>query len=79
MTKTLTIPPPKKNAKGTPPARTETKKNLEIPDSGTLKDLNFKVPEDFKREFKQLALDEGKKGKELLMDIFAYYKNRVGT
>jgi len=80
-TSALNIPAPKKthkSTKGTPPARTQAPKNLETAASEELKDLNFKVPASFKKEFQQLALDEGKKGKELLMDMFAYYKNRAG-
>jgi len=76
----IKISPPKKSVKsstkGEPPARTQTHQNLEKPHTGALKDLNFKVPAEFKKEFQQLALDEDKNGKELLMDIFRFYKNR---
>jgi hypothetical protein len=78
MTNTLNVPAPpkKKTTKGTPPVRTQTKENLEKPHTGELKDLNFKVPAEFKKEFQQLALDEDKSGKELLMDMFLFYKNK---
>lgn len=69
-------PPRKKTTKGAPPVRTQTKENLEKPHTGELKDLNFKVPAEFKKEFQQLALDEDKSCKELLMDLFAFYKSK---
>lgn len=75
----INIPSPKKskkNLKGTPPTRTETPKNLESPPTTEIRDLNFKVSSSFKKEFQQLALDEGKKGKELLMAMFYFYKNK---
>lgn len=77
----LNIPSPKKSkksTKGAPPTPTQAPKNLETPPSTELRDLNFKVPANFKKEFQQLALDEDKKHKELLMDMFRYYKNRAG-
>jgi hypothetical protein len=79
MNDALQVPPPPKTkaktTKGTPPTRVQTKQNLEKPNTGQLKDLNFKIEEDFIREFKQLALDEGKSGKQLLIDIFSYYRD----
>ncbi len=68
--------PVKSSTKGEPPARTQTRQNLETPNTGELKDLNFKVPAEFKKEFQQLALDEDKNGKELLMEMFRFYKDR---
>lgn len=69
-------PPRKVSTKGEPPAKTQTHQNLEKPHTGELKDLNFKVPAEFKKEFQQLALDEDKNGKELLMEMFRFYKNK---
>ena len=76
----IKVAPPKKSItsskKGEPPVRTQTRQNLAKANTGELKDLNFKVPAEFKKEFQQLALDEDKNGKELLMDMFRFYKNR---
>jgi len=76
----IKVAPPKKSVKsskkGEPPVRTQTRQNLAKSHTGELKDLNFKVPTEFKKEFQQLALDKDKNGKELLMDMFRFYKNR---
>jgi hypothetical protein len=77
----LNIPSPKKTkktTKGAPPAKTQTPKNLKTPHTGELRDFNFKVPLSFKREFQKLALDEDKSYKDLLMEMFEFYKNRAG-
>jgi hypothetical protein len=73
----IKIAPPKKpSSKGEPPARTQTHQNLETPHGGEIKDLNFKVPAEFKKEFQQLALDEGKRGIELFVEMFHFYKSK---
>ncbi|MEO0804206.1 MAG: hypothetical protein AAFY57_18325 [Cyanobacteria bacterium J06642_2] len=87
---TKTPPPPKRskgkgeppiaitNKKGEPPAQTETRDNLEKPEPGKPVDMNFKVPSEFKRDFKIAATMRGISQKELLMKIFNEWAERNG-
>lgn len=40
-------------------------------------DLNFKVPEDFKREFKVSAATHGLKQRELLFECYRVWKEQI--
>ena len=76
------IPPPDKKTgryKGKAPSRDEASQNLNKA-SGTMKDnkdrvaLNFKVPPDFKKEFKLYALEHGIDMQDLVILAFDHYK-----
>lgn len=67
----------KPNRKGTPPKLEEASTNLtNAPkiQTGIRKDLNFKVDADFKKEFKQYAMDKDMTMHDLLIKMFEYYK-----
>lgn len=64
---------PKAPRKGKPIEPNEVNNNL---DKGKTVDLNFKIDADFKKQFKQAALDEGLTQKKLLILIFEQYKNK---
>lgn len=69
------ISKPTINRKGVPPPETETSINLvRIPDQD-LVPLNFKVPAEFKREFKSHAAQLDTSMVQLLMECFVVYKN----
>jgi hypothetical protein len=69
------VPKPR-TGKGTPPAPTNTVDNLERPEPTGQAPLNFKVPDDFKREFKTYAAARGISMTKLLMDGFELVKQR---
>ena len=64
------VPPPKKSAKGAPPPPTKTVSNLTKPEPTKREDLSFKVPAEFRREFKIYAATHGMKLNELLFAAF---------
>jgi len=65
-----------KSSKGTPPISTN-KNNLNTsPNGNEDKILNFKVSEDFKKQFKRLALDEDKTMRELFMAMYYAYTEK---
>ena len=69
--------PPRKNRKGTPPSSEDTSNNLtNLPtkEVGKRKDLNFKVPSDFKKEFKNFATNNDLTMHDLLIKMFHFYK-----
>lgn len=68
------IPAPRRSTKGTPPTAEESPRNLDIPDSGDLAPLNFKVEPAFRREFKTYASTLGISMKELLDRSFREYQ-----
>jgi hypothetical protein len=68
------IPPPKRSTKGAPPSTDETLNNLEIPDTGDLAPMNFKVEPAFKKEYKIYASRLGISMKELLDRSFREYQ-----
>lgn len=70
------IPPPKKSAKGVPPPPTKTVGNLDKPASVSAAPLNFKVPSEFRRDFKIYAAQHGKKLNEVLYEAFAALKEK---
>jgi hypothetical protein len=68
-------PPPKKKkhgTKGTPPDATTG--NLKQPSNGEMVNLNFKVPPDFKRDFKTFCTEHDLKMKDALMEMFSRYR-----
>ena len=77
---TQTPPPPKKakgkgeppssSKKGEPPKVSDTRSNLDKPEPGKIVDMNFKVPAEFKKDFKMAAVTRGCTQKDLLMGIF---------
>jgi hypothetical protein len=71
-------PPPRKNQKGEPPTVNEIKANLEKPEPNELANLNFKVPADFKKDFKIAAANYGKSQVDLLQEIFRFWSERRG-
>lgn len=68
------VPKPKGAGKGTPPPLTKTVNNLERPEPTGQAPLNFKVPEDFKREFKTYAAARGISMTKLLINGFELVK-----
>ena len=75
------VPPPKKSAKGTPPPPTKTVGNLSKPERDTEAapaPLNFKVPPDFRRDFKIYAAQHSMKLNELLYEAFRAYTEKNG-
>lgn len=73
---TNTPPPPTK--KGEPPARTETRRNLSKPQPEKIVALNFRVPAEFKKEFKIASATNGITQSELLQQAFDEWKKRHG-
>ena len=72
------VPPPLKNTKGEPPAREETRGNVQKPDVARMVALNFRVPAEFKKNFKIAAATYGVKQSELLQDAFTEWLKRRG-
>jgi hypothetical protein len=71
------VPPPKRQgSKGQPPIPSEAGNSLEIPDTGELVPLNFKVDSAFRREFKVYAVRSGISMRELLERSFRAYQER---
>lgn len=73
---------PAKKTKGTPPPLESASSNLLKPTPAPaaapekLKDLNFKVPAQFAKEFKLQAVQEGVSMVDLLRRLFAEYKQQ---
>lgn len=72
------VPPPGKGTKGQPPLPSQTLQNIDRPEAGTLEALNFKVPPEFKREFKTFAAVHGIKMVDVLREGFDLVKARRG-
>ena len=72
------IPPPNKSTKGkgTPPPTTATVGNLEKAEPTRLTPLNFKVPAEFRREFKTYAAQHDLSLSKLLQESFRFLKER---
>ncbi|NJL51220.1 MAG: hypothetical protein HC930_01570 [Hydrococcus sp. SU_1_0] len=76
---TNTPPPPKKKStKGEPPQVQESRSNLNKPEPGKLVDLNFKVPAEFRKDFKVAAAIYGKTQVDLLQEIFEFWSKSHG-
>jgi len=71
---TKTAPPPRKSTKGAPPTTLKVVENLEKPETGKLKPLNFKVAPDFHKEFKGYAVANGMTMQALLEKAFSHYR-----
>jgi hypothetical protein len=67
-----------KARKGTPPKLDEAPiradRNLDKTPNQEIVNINFKVPSEFRKEFKQYALSEGLSGVELFRRCFEEYK-----
>jgi hypothetical protein len=73
-------PPPKRSTKGIPPAtQSQRLPNLERPAPGDSEPLNFKVPAEFKREFKGYAAACGISMRWLLEEGFRLVKAQHGS
>ena len=72
------VPPPKKSLKGIPPLPVITVANLDRPESTALTAMNFKVPEEFHREFKLYAVQHGMTMGDLLRESFSLLKKQSG-
>lgn len=70
--------PPLKSGKGEPPLRNQTRNNLSKPSPGDNTALNFRVPSEFKKDFKIAAASQGITQSELLRQAFMQWKERHG-
>ena len=76
---TKTPPPPRQAlSKGEPPARIVTRNNLVKPVPGQTVALNFRVPAEFKKDFKIAAASHGITQSELLQQAFREWRERNG-
>jgi hypothetical protein len=74
------IPPPTKSkGKGTPPPTSATVGNLDKSEPTRLTPLNFKVPAEFRREFKTYAAQHDLSLSKLLQESFRVLKERDGA
>ena len=72
-------PPPKRTTKGEPPSADKAPGNLDRPDySGVKKNLNFTVPEEFLREYKIYAIEQGKSMIEIFYESVELHKATYG-
>lgn len=71
--KPLVSRPPRQSTKGTPPTTaTDTAavaNHTQKPDTKELVDFNFKVPAEFKREFRMFCAAHGLKGVQYMMEV----------
>ena len=76
----ITPPPPPRRMidKGEPPERIEAKGNLTKPDPGQTVALNFRVPAEFKRDFKIASAIHGITQSELLIQAFRLWHQTRG-
>ena len=63
-----------KKRKGTPPKNEETSQNLTKVSNQDLVALNFKIPADFKKQFKRYAFEHDISMVELFVRSFEAYK-----
>lgn len=71
-------PPPKKNSKGEPPESDQTRSNLQKPEPGEIVNLNFKVSEEFRKDFKIAAVQHGMTQLEFIEELFRFWSERNG-
>lgn len=71
------IKKPTKKTKGTPPLETNASNNLTKTNPQELRPLNFRVPNSFKKEFKQKAVALDISMVELLRRAFEHYNESV--
>lgn len=69
--------PPKKNTKGKPPKIEKTIDNLDKPELGKLKPMNFKVSQDFHKEYKTFAAINNMSMQEVLLKSFELIKEKT--
>jgi hypothetical protein len=69
---------PKPTRKGDPPPAAATVANLDRPDPAGQAPLSFRVPDNFKREFKTYAAQRGISMTQLLIDGFELVKEKRG-
>jgi HicB family len=72
------VPPPKKpkSTKGAPPPTVSTAGNLDKPEPVALVPLNFRVPSEFRKEFKIYAAQQGVPMNELVQKAFVALKDK---
>jgi hypothetical protein len=73
------VPPPAKLRKGTPPPATAIVGNLDKAEPARLTPLNFKVPAEFRREFKTYAAQHDMSLSRLLQQSFHWFKKNNGN
>ena len=71
------ISKPIRATKGAPPVEIEASRNLTKAEDSDLAPLNFKVPAEFKREFKTLAAQMDISMVELMRRCFQVYKEKT--
>ena len=71
--------PTKPKGKGTPPSTSATVGNLDKAEPTRLTPLNFKVPAEFRREFKTYAAQHDLSLSKLLQESFRVLKERDGA
>ena len=70
-------PPPKTKSragKGAPPPETQPSANLHKTPPSRMKDLNFKVPYEFWKEYKMTAMEEGMSMVDYLRKTHEFFK-----
>ena len=72
------IPAAPKSRKGAPPPLARTVANLDKPEATTLQPLNLKVPQDFKRELKTYAAQQGRTMTDLLIEAYGLLRTQRG-
>lgn len=68
--------PQRKTSRKGPPATPKAVANVGKPESPRLASINFKVPEEFRREFKTYAVQHGKTMLDLLQAGFELVKEQ---
>lgn len=71
-------PPRKSDPKGKPPERADAKVNLVKPEPREIVALNFRVPAEFKKDFKIAAATLGITQSELLQQAFKLWQQQKG-
>jgi len=69
----------KTSRKKSPKPRAAAAESADISEAVSLTSLNFKVPDEFHREFKTFAAHHGKKMVEVLQEAFASLKGKYGS
>ena len=69
-------PPKRASTKGKPPQRSEAKDNITKPDPNEIVPLNFRVPAEFKRDFKIASASQGITQSKLLQHAFKAWKEK---
>jgi hypothetical protein len=72
------VPAPLESAKVEPPVREANRDNVHKPELAPMVALNFRVPAEFKKNFKIAAATYGMKQSELLQQAFAEWVQRHG-